>query len=350
LDRASTAAGMNSGESDLIRARVVLHLLLAGLLAGIGHAQASPGAAPAPAKPSSPAERVILKVGDTQVTQADFEAHIKDIEPQSDPDKEGAAGKGRRRLGDDYASVLMLSQQAVASNLDSSPEVSRQLAIARMQVLSDAEFASLMRQADPTTEEISKYYSDHLSDYDQVHIRRLFIWKRRGNTEDGQVLSSQAARARALEIRQACATGTSEKNLSADLIKSGEGMLDPETLTFSRGGLSPQMEKVAFALKEGEWSEVEDTAAALLLIQLVTRDGRPLGQVSSFIEKDLQAQKLQAMLDDLKMKAGIWLDEQYFGTAVAPVPGAQRRGSDPPSQLQKSAKKGESNNEDETQK
>ena len=56
---------------------------------------------------------------------------------------------------------------------------------------------------------------------------------------------------------------------------------------------------------------------------------------------------MQALLDDLKKKAGIWLDEQYFGTAVAPVPGAQRGSSDPPSQLQKSAKKGESTNEEQ---
>jgi len=130
-------------------------------------------------------------------------------------------------------------------------------------------------------------------------------------------------------------------------MKSGEGMLDPEPLTFSRGGLSPQIEKVAFALKEGEWSEAQDTPAAVLLIQLVKRDRRQLWQVSSFIEKDLQGRKLQAVLDDLKKKAGIWLDEQYFGTAVAPVPGAQRRDTNPPSELQKSAKKGESNNEDE---
>jgi len=284
-----------------------------------------------------------------QVTEAEFESGVGQIEPQADPDKEGP-GKDRRKLGDDYASVLMLSQQAVASHLDSSPEVSRQLAVARMQVLSDAEFASLMRQADPTTEEIGKYYSDHLSDYDQVHIRRLFIWKRRDNAKDGPVLSSQAVRARADQIRQAYDAGTSEKKLSADLMKSGEGMLDPEPLTFSRGGLSPQIEKVAFALKEGEWSEAQDTPAAVLLIQLVKRDRRQLGQVSSFIEKDLQGRKLQAVLDDLKKKAGIWLDEQYFGTAVAPVPGAQRRNSDPPSQLQKSVKKGESNNENETRK
>jgi hypothetical protein len=109
---------------------------------------------------------VILKVGDVQVTQAEFESRIGAIEPQGgDPEKEGLNQKKRRRLGDDYASVLMLSQQAVASHLDSSPEVSRQLAISRIQILSDAEFASLMSKAQPTAEEISQYYKSHISDY-----------------------------------------------------------------------------------------------------------------------------------------------------------------------------------------
>jgi DNA-binding transcriptional ArsR family regulator len=292
---------------------------------------------------------VVLKVGDVQVTEAEFESRIAAIEPQADPDKEGATEKDRRKLGDDYASVLMLSQQAVANHLDSSPEVSQQLAIARMQVLSDAEFASLMRQSTPSSEEISQYYSAHLSDYDQVQIRRLFIWKQRDNSKTAPVLSSQAARANADQIRKEYASGTDVKKLSEDVRRSGEGMLDPEPLIFPRGELPAQLEKVAFTLKEGEWSEVEDTPARLLLIQLVKRDRQQLGRVSERIEKNLQGEKMQALLDDLKKKAGIWMDQQYFGTGVAPVPGAQQRVSVPPSELQESAKKGE-NDEDERQK
>jgi len=288
---------------------------------------------------------VVLKVGDVQVTEAEFESRIAVIEPQADPDKDSATGKERRKLGDDYASVLMLSQQAVANHLDSSLEVSRQLAIARMQVLSDAEFESLMRQATPSSEEVSQYYSAHLPDYDEVQIRRLFIWKQRDNSKTAPVLSSQAARASADQIRKEYASGTNVKKLSEDIRRSGEGMLDPEPLTFPRGELPPQLEKVAFTLKEGEWSEVEDTPARLLLIQLVKRDRQQLGQMSERIEKNLQGEKMQALLDDLKKKAGIWMDEQYFGTVVAPVPGAKRRVSVPPSGLQESAKKGE-NNED----
>ena len=344
---------------DLIGARISPYLMLAALLAPLGHAQESHSPNPATSSGNSTSvsakttsagtDRVILKVGDVQVTESEFESRIAAIEPQSAPDKDSVTEKDRRKLGDDYASVLMLSQQAVANHLDSSPEVSRQLAIARMQVLSDAEFENLMRQATPSSEEISQYYSAHLSDYDEVQIRRLFIWKQRDNSKNALGLTSQAARASADQVRKAYASGANLKNLSEDVRKSGEGMLDPEPLTFPRGELPPQLEKVAFALKEGEWSEVEGTPARLLLIQLVKRDRQQLGQVSARIEKNLQGEKIQALLDDLKKKAGIWMDEQYFGTAVAPVPGAQRRVSVPPSELQESAKKGE-NNEDERQK
>ena len=344
---------------DFVSARISLYILLAALLAPLGHAQESrsPNSSTSSGnatsvsaqKTSAAADRVVLKVGDVQVTEAEFESRIAAIEPLADPDKDSATEKDRRKLGDDYASVLMLSQQAVANHLDSSPEVSRQLAIARMQVLSDAEFESLMRQATPSSEEISQYYSAHLSDYDEVQIRRLFIWKQRDNSKTAPVLSSQAARASADQIRKEYASGTDVKKLSEDVRRSGEGILDPEPLTFPRGELPPQFEKVAFTLKEGGWSEVEDTPARLLLIQVVKRDRQQLGQVSERIEKNLQGEKMQALLDDLKKKAGIWMDQQYFGTAVAPVPGAQRRSSVPPSELQESAKKGE-NNEDERQK
>jgi len=349
---------------NLIRAQKTRYCyLLVGLVAVASYAQepVSPSSATSSENSSKQASagsnHVILKVGDLQVTKEEFESRIKAIEGQGgDPEKAGASVKNRRRLGDDYASVLMLSQQAVANHLESSPEVSRQLAIARMQVLSDAEFAALMSQAKPTSEEVSQYYSAHLSDYDVVQIRRLFIWKHE-NSKDKQVLSPEAARARAEQILHEYKAGTSEKTLAADLMKSGEGMLDTAPLTFTRGGgLSPEMEKVAFALKEGEWSEAEDTPVAALLIQLVKRDRRQLGEVRPRIEKTLQDDKMQTQLEDLKKKAGIWMDEQYFGTAAARVPGAQGGISNPQPELkesaqkQESAQKGERNNEDQRQK
>jgi hypothetical protein len=280
------------------------------------------------------------------VTQAEFESNIGEIEPQGDPEKAGGADKDRRKLGDDYASVLMLSQRAVADHLDFTPEVSRQLAIDRIQILSDAEFARLMSQSQPTPDEISHFYSAHPSDYDEVRIRRLFIWKRGEGSKNSRGLSPQDARARADAILQASAAGGDANKLAEDFKDSENALLDAAPSTLPRREVPRKIEKVAFALKEGEWSEVEDTPDSVLLLQLVKRSRQPLAEVSSLIEQRLQGQKMQAKLDDLKEKSGIWIDEQYFGTAVAPVPGAQRPVSNPPSKLRKSAGKEERTNED----
>lgn len=264
---------------------------------------------------------------------------IGDIEPESDPDKPGEADKDRRRLGDDYASVLMLSQQAAANHLDTSPEIRRQLAVNRMQILSDAQFNSLMQQCKPSAEEISQYYSSHLADYDRVRVRRLFIWKIGPGSANTKGLSAEAARARADAILQASKAGGDAAKLAEAFKGSEEGLLDAEPIAFVRGALPPKLEKVAFALKPGEWGEGEETPEKLILLQLVDRDRRSLQEVSSVIEQRVQGQKMQAKLDELKKKASIWMDEEYFGTAEAEASGEQGAASHPPSKLQKSAEK-----------
>ena len=86
----------------------------------------------------------------------------------------------------------MLSQQAVANHLDSSPEVIRQLALDRNQILSNAEFARLKDQAKPTAEEISAYYSAHWMTTTLVDIRRVFIWSHAEGAKDSHGLTPQA--------------------------------------------------------------------------------------------------------------------------------------------------------------
>ena len=331
------------------RVRIALLVLLISVVAGVGQAQdsrsqnsstASTSSTSTPAKKAAPsADRIILKVGGVPVSQAEFESMIGEFEPQGDADKPGAEDKNRRTLGDDYASVLMLSQQAVANHLDNTPEIRRQLTVDRMQILSDAQFASLMRQAKPSAEEISQYYSSHLQDFDRVRIRRLFIWKVGAGSTNTKGLAPDAARARADAILQAAKSGGDPEKLAEVFKGSEEGLLDAEPIPFTRGTLPAKLEKVAFALKPGEWAEGEDTPDKVVLLHLVERDRRPLSDVSSLIEQRVQGQKMQVKLDEMKKKTGIWMDEQYFGTAVATVPREQRPDSNPPSKTSRSTKK-----------
>ena len=306
----------NAGK--LITTRAIPYLLLATLLATLGHAQqplsgtsaaSSSGSTPTPANNVSlSSERVVLKVGNIQVTQAAFETMVSDLEAQ-----QGPADLSRKTIGDNYASLLMLSQQAVAQHLESSPEVVRQLALDRTQILSNAEYARLKAQANPTAEEIRAYYNAHLADYDVVQIRRLFIWTNNEGSKSGHGLSQQQATALAAAVRKAYASGGDVSKVVQDAVHDPNSVVfDTEPLTFQRGEMPPRLDEAAFALKEGGWTELNDAPGTFVFLQVVKRSRRDLKEVSPQIEKKLQAQKLKDEMDDLKKKAGIWMDEQYF--------------------------------------
>jgi hypothetical protein len=311
-----------------IRVQTLRHLLLSCVLIAAAYAQqpstptSSPSSAASAAAPAQsavpPSERVVLKVGNVQVTQAEFESLISTLEAQ-----QGPADLSRRAIGENYASLLMLAQQAVAHHLDSTPDVIRQLAIDRNQILSNAEFAALKAQAKPTAEEISAYYSAHLDDYDVVLVRRIFIWKK-----VGLGMSSADAHALADALRQAYASGSDPKKLIRD---PDSVVLDAEPLSFRRGELPEKMAKPAFSIKEGEWVVLDDNADTLVLLQLVKRSRRDLKEMSPSIEKKLQGEKLKAQLDNLKEQSGVWLDQGYFAPApTKPGSSTQPQTSGPP--------------------
>jgi hypothetical protein len=232
----------------------------------------------------------------------------------------------------------MLSQQAVANHLDASPEVRRDLEVARMQILSDAQFAKLMSESKASPEETRRYYDAHLADYDRVKLRRLFIWKVGGGSKNTRGLPAEDAKAREAAILQASASGGDPVRLAQMFQDSDTGIFDAQPLTFERGELPNVLDKVAFTIKVGQWAEAEDTPDHVILVDLVARDRQPLSDVTSLIEKLVQGEKMQAKLDELKKKTGIWMDESYFGggSAVAKDPGEHEPVSKPLSETRNS--------------
>jgi parvulin-like peptidyl-prolyl isomerase len=304
-----------------VRLLFCFNLALTLILASVCIAQAQPGAESGAAAASAsktnatpPDQRVVLKIGDQQITQAAFEQYLVDLEAQ-----QGPATLSREKLGENYASMLVLSQQAVANNLESSPAVIRQLAIDRMQILSNAEFARLKAEATPTPEQIRAYYDEHGADFDLVQIRRIFIWPSAPGAKE-QGLTPQQAQALAEAIHHAYTTGGDVDKVVNDTPHGKENVVvDKQPLTFERGELPPAMNKAVFALKEGEWTEFNNGPGTYAFIHVVKRSREDLADVTKRITKDLQNEKLRQELAALKSKTGVWMDEAYFATK-SPVP------------------------------
>ena len=61
-----------------------------------------------------------------------------------------------------------------------------------------------------------------------------------------------------------------------------------------------------------------DTPQAFIVVKVFGHQRPELKDVATEIETKLRQQKLDAEVDDLKKKAGVWMDEDYFkGKPVA---------------------------------
>ena len=304
--------------------------LLSGLLGGMAGAQTpkppetppSPVARPAASGPTGEAAKtggkIILKVGDQQFTQADIDLLIASLPPQA---QQAIATRGKKEVGDWYARVVMLAQQARLHHLDESPDFTQRLAILRTQLEAQAAGEEMNKQSKVSPEEIQRYYDTHSADFDQISLRQIIVRKRpaapladpaRPNPSMAQGLSPEDAKNQAEAIRKELVAGTDIKKVSEDFNKPGEVIIEQEPRSVRRGAMRPEMEKVAFALKDGEVSEPVDVPQALVIFQVTGRSHVDLRAASPDIEKILQQQKVQAAMEAVKKNTVVWMDNTYF--------------------------------------
>jgi len=297
-------------------------LLIAAVLVGVGYGQTPGGQAPAapsatpPAQSSSP-DKVVLKVGDESVTQKEVDGFIQTLPPQA---QKTLAAQGRRPLGDEYALMLVLSQNALRHHLDSTPAFQQMLALTRTRLLASTEYQEIAREAAVTPEEISKYFAAHQSEFEEVRVNQVVIRiKPEGAKGEVPGLTAEEAKTRAEEIRKALSSGTDPKKVAEQFQVANVVRVDAEPFPVRRGNMRADMEKAAFELKEGEISPTFDLPQTLVFFKVASHKVRDLKEVSPQIENSLRQQKVNSTLDDLKKNANVWMDDAYFAAPIQPA-------------------------------
>ena len=274
-----------------------------------------------PATPGAPAsEKIVLKVGATQVTQAQIQLVISALSPRA---KQVVAAQGLRAVAEEYVKMLLLFQRALEEHLDASPALSSQLELQRAQTLAEAEYQKMSSEAKASQEEISEYFIEHPSEFETVQVREFLIRKRPQGVEDPkQGLTAEEARTKAEAIRKALLAGTDMGKVAEDFATPNNAvmLIDPKPRSFRRTQLVPAIEKAAFDLKDGEVSEPVDTPQAFMVVKVFGHQHPELKEVAAEIETKLLQQKLDAEIDNLRKKAGVWIDEDYFKAKTEATP------------------------------
>ncbi|MGO8786345.1 MAG: peptidylprolyl isomerase [Terriglobia bacterium] len=275
---------------------------------------------------------MVLKVGDQQFTKADIDFLIGNLAPQAQRQLEA---QGRKPLGDQFALVIMLSQQAHLHHLDQNPAFVRKLTMQKEQLEAQAAYEEINQQAKVSPEEVNQYYTAHAADYDEIMVRQFVVRKKSAEPKvepthptatTGSGLSPEEAKTRAEAIRKEVIAGTDIKKVSEDFKAPGDVIIEAEPRKIRRGGMRPEMEKVAFALKDGEVSEPVDVPQALVFFQVTSHSHAELKDITPEIEKSLQKEKVDSALAQVKKNSALWMDDQYFAPPLklseAPTLGA----------------------------
>jgi len=287
----------------------------------VPQAPAVPPAAAAPAKPSQP-DKVILTIGTTKLTEAQYETLVDALPQQY---QTYAHGAGKRQFAESLAQLIILSGEAEKRNLDKQPKVQEQLKFQRENLLAQAMFEDLQSGIKVDDAAVQQYYDAHKNEYESVKAKHILIRVKGApmpGAEGKPELTDEQALAKAQEIRKKLVAGGDFAALAkTDSDDTGSAQQGGDLGEFRRGMMVPPFEQAAFSLKIGEISEPVKSPFGYHIIVVEEHKLKTLADVKPDIEKTMRPEMARKAVQDLRDKTNVQIDDEFFGPPT-PVPGA----------------------------
>jgi peptidyl-prolyl cis-trans isomerase C len=304
------------------------------LVASVAVAQQTPAPAPA-AKPAATAtaqaDPVVIAAGSIAIRQSEFESALQTLPAEY---QQYASGPGKRQFAEDYLRMKMLAAEGTKAGLDKDPDVLRQLALMRENLIAQAQLSKIETGITVSDADLQKTYDAQKGQYEQVKARHILIaFKGSPAAQEGKTeLTEEQAKAKAEDIRKQLAGGASFDELAKkESDDVGSGARGGDLGQFGRGQMVPEFEKAAFDAKVGEVTPVVRTQFGYHIIKVDEHGSTPFEEVKPTLEKTEKQTRVQAALEQMKTNAKATFNDAYFGPATPAAPQAQPAATPPAS-------------------
>jgi peptidyl-prolyl cis-trans isomerase C len=262
---------------------------------------------------------VVLTVGKEKITKSEFERLYAEVTKSIPAEQRGAlqGPEGKRQLAEQLAEMKAMAQEARVRKIDQQPEIQAQIAMRVDQLLASTFYQQMGNSVKIDDEAVKAYYDAHKSEYEQVAARHILIRFKDSPVplREGQVDRTDAeALAKAKEIRAAIAGGADfAEAAKKDSDDTGSGVNGGSLGSFGRGSMVKPFEEVAFAAKVGDLSEPIKTQFGYHIIQVQEHTNKSLDEARPEIENKMRPEMAQKEIDEIRGKADITFDKDYFG-------------------------------------
>lgn len=305
-------------------------LLPASLLAVSAFAQQPPASTrQAPSLQPPPAQvapdAVVLTIGDQKVTRAQFEELLEALSENGRPIPNAAA---KRQVAQQFAQMLVLSQEARKRKLDQTPASKQMLTIQVDSYLANALQRQVADQVKPDDAALHAYYDAHKGQYEQVKASHILI-RYKGSPvpsrPDQKDLSETEAEAKAKDIEKQLASGGDFAAIAkAESDDTGTATNGGALPPFGRGQMVPEFEQAVFSQEVGKISQPVKTKYGYHIIKVESRTSKSFEEAKSDVEKQIKPQLVREAMDRLEKETPVTLDDNYFGASSPPPPPASR--------------------------
>ena len=215
--------------------------------------------------------------------------------------------------------MLAFEKAAEKTGIESSTSFLESMEWSRLRMLADLYRRNLEKETSVVSEqEIEDYYHQHLSQFEEVRLRRMLVPKNTFAGGDKQESEKKALEI-ATEFRERAASGEDLGRLQKEAyIAAGFHSLPPATEvgTRRRSSLPADVREDVFALGSGEVTKVEKEAYSFVIYKVDAKHTLPKEKVQSEISREIAKQKLDAALQSVTGSVRADLNEDYFGPAL----------------------------------
>lgn len=221
---------------------------------------------------------------------------------------------GKRAIADEIIRLKLLEQEGRRLDVVRDPEVARQIDMETAKIIASAALRRLA-VAEENDPELQKLYEEAKPRLNMVQTRQIVIAYAGGalKPKEGEALSEAAAMQRAQKLRARLDKGEDFGSLAlaeSDDVRSAQ---TGGAINVLPGQAPAEIETALFSMKPDEIRGPIKSPIGIHLFQLLNRQTRSFDEVKPILMQELRKRKIDRVVDELKKKANVQLDPEYFG-------------------------------------
>lgn len=277
-----------------------------------------PPALQTPAAPVAP-DAVVLTIGTTKITRAQFEELLAALAENGRPVPNGAA---KRQVAQQFGQLMALAEEARKRKLDQGPAAKEMITIQVDSYLASALQRQVADEVKTDDASLHAYYDAHKAQYEQIKAKHILIRFKGSQVPvkpGGKDLTEEEALAKAKDIEKQIAGGGDFAAIAkTESDDTGTATRGGELPPFSRGQMVPEFEQAVLSQPIGKVSEPVKTKFGYHIILVDERSSKTFDEAKPEIEKQVKPTLVREAMDKLEKGTPVTLDDNYFGAATAP--------------------------------